>query len=442
MKRLVGILNGRDGRVGWLQGMLLALYFFLRVWTTLPAIDSPRVLADTGIYLRISGEQILGPGFLEVKRHFVFPLLLKVLDQEFTAVAMAQLGLSLLAWTCLALSVSGSFRYNWLKLLSFSTFLALSLVRHLAGWDFVMMTESLSLSTFVLLIAFGIWLARGWRSRHVWGVCLAAFFFAFTRDTNAYLLAMTAGLIALAVLVGWCSRKMWFPAVIFVMIFLLSNLSADTSERWIFPFLNVLGKRILPYSSPVAYFEACGMPVAPQLLELADTFANGQDKAFFSEPALEDFRRWVPERAKSCYVGWLLAEPLRRAGEAFNQFNELIYFEKVDFFFSRRYVDLLPSRMERILYPVHFVQWIWIGLTLAALTAVFKQAWRKNALWVVFILLCLTLFPHLFITWHGDAMAHQRHAISVGLQLSVSLWLFVFLILEWAQVSFLKDSRP
>ncbi|MBM3125419.1 MAG: hypothetical protein FJZ87_10175 [Chloroflexi bacterium] len=234
---------------------------------------------------------------------------------------------------------------------------------------------------------------------------------------------------------------MLFPAAVFLLIFLLSNLSADTSERWIFPFLNVLGKRILPYSSSVAYFEACGMPVTSQLLELADTFANGQDKAFFSEPALEDFRRWVPDRAKSCYMGWLLADPLTRAGEAFNQFNGLIYYEKVGFFFSRRYVDLLPSRMERILYPVHFVQWIWIGLTLAALIAVFKKAWRTNALWGIFILLCLTLFPHLFITWHGDAMAPQRHAISVGLQLAVSLWLFVFLVLEWAQMNFLKEPR-
>lgn len=423
------------------RAIIFVAYVLARVISTLSAIHAPRELADTGIYVRISTQSILGPNFLQVNRPFVFPLLLQIVHRDFVLAASIQLGLTILAWGLLAYCISISFRPDWLRILSFVIILALSLVRHLAGWDFVMMTESLSLSTFALLIVCGIWLLRGWQIHKVVILCIAAFIFAFTRDTNAYLLIMFAGMLLFAVLLGWLSPKSLVLAGVFVLIFFISNLSANTSKRWIFPLVNVVGKRILPYSESVQRFEACGMPLTPELLGLADTFANGEDRAFFNDPALEGFRNWVADHGKSCYIRWLVIEPVKSIGQAFSEFNELIYFADVNKYFSRRYTDLLPSRLERILYPVYYVTWLWIGLTIAALVAVVKQLWHDNALWVVFIMLCLTIFPHLFITWHGDAMAPNRHAVSVGMQLALTMWLFVFLVLEKAGLYFMKEKQ-
>lgn len=423
-----------------LQGIVLLVYVLLRVSTTLSSIAAPRALADTDIYLRISREAILGSGFLAVKRPFVFPFLLQLVHQDFTAAAVIQLSLSILAWGWLALVVSGSLRPAWLKLTSFSILLALSLVRHLAGWDFVMMTESLSLSTFVLVMAAGARLLRGWRTDQAIVLCGAAFLFAFTRDTNAFLLAMFAGLLLIAVLLRWAAPKALMISGFFALVFFLSNSSADTSQRWVFPLVNVIGKRILPYSASTQRLAACGMPVTPKLLSLADTFANGQDRAFFNDPELEGFRAWVQEQGKSCYARWLLEDPVGRTVEVLSESDGLIYFEDIAWYFSRRYSDLLPSRLERLLYPVHRVTWLWAGLTAAAFVAVLKRAWRDNVLWALFIMLCLTILPHLFITWHGDAMAPERHAISVGLQLSVSFWLFIVLALEKLHNFIHKDA--
>ncbi len=412
------------------QGIVLLIYVLLRVFTTLSAIAAPRELADTDIYLRISKESIVGAGFLAVKRPFVFPFLLQLVHQDFTTAAVIQLGLSILVWGWLALVVSGSLRPAWLKFAAFVAILALSLVRHLAGWDFVMMTESLSISTFVLFIAAGTWLLRGWRTYKAFVLCGTAFFFAFTRDTNAYLLALFAGLLLIAVLLRWATPKALMISGFFALVFFISNFSADTSQRWVFPLVNVIGKRILPYTASYQSLAACGMPITPKLLSLADTFANGQDRSFFNDPELEGFRVWVRQHGKFCYARWLLNDPVKRTAEVFAEFDGLIYFEDITWYFSRRYSDLLPSRLERLLYPVYYVTWLWAGLTFAALIAVLKRAWRDNVLWAVFIMLCLAIFPHLFITWHGDAMAPERHAISVGLQLSVSFWLFIFLALE------------
>ncbi len=413
-----------------IQILIFIIYVWIRIATTLPALHAPRELADTDIYLRISNRSILGTDFLYIERPFAFPLLLQIVDQDFETAAWIQLGLTVLAWGALAWAVSASLRTIGLRLLSFGILLALSLVRYLAGWDFVMMTESLSLSFFVLFIACGIWLLQGWQIYKVVLLSIIAFIFAFTRDTNAYLLAMLAGILLLAVLLRWVRPQAWIVAGVFLSIFLINNLSADLSQRWTFPFINVVGKRVLPYTAMIQSFEACGMPLTPKLLSLAGLFANGDDRAFLDDPELQDFRTWVGEHGKSCYMKWLMTHPVTSIQQALQEFDGLIYFEDINKYFSRKYVDLLPSRLERLLYPVHHATWLWLGLTIIALIAIYKKAWLENSLWAIYIMLCLTIFPHLFITWHGDSMAVDRHALSVGLQLAVSLWLFVFLAFD------------
>jgi hypothetical protein len=49
-----------------------------------------------------------------------------------------------------------------LRPVAFGLVLALSLDRHIAGWDVVMLTESLSLSLLALFLAVWLWLLRNW----------------------------------------------------------------------------------------------------------------------------------------------------------------------------------------------------------------------------------------------------------------------------------------
>src|SRR3990172_524200 len=289
----------KDGILYIGRAIIFIGYIYVRVITTLSALKSPRELEDTKIYLRISSQPILGPEFLSVDRPFVFPLLLQIVHQDFASAAIIQLVVALLAWGLLALAISASLRPPWLRLLSFFIILAVGTVRHLAGWDSVMMTESLSLSMLGLFIASGIWLLHGWKYHKVFALCAAAFLFAFARDTNAYVLVMFAGLMLIAVLFRWMNPRALVLAGVFGMFFFVSDLNANTSQRWFFPLVNVIGKRILPYTESIQNLAACGMPITPQLLSLADTFANGNDRAFFNDPALAGFRVWVAEDGKT-----------------------------------------------------------------------------------------------------------------------------------------------
>jgi len=422
----------RDINTKWLFLfiVLFLIYAYVRVSFNLSAIEKPRQTADTTSYLRVSKRPLLDVEFWGSGRPFVFPLLLKITKQDLTTTAEFQLGFSILAWGLLALAINASLRTPWLKPIAFGLILILSLVRHLASWDFAILTESLSVSWLVLFVATGIWLLHGWRTDKVITLIVIGTFLAFTRDTNAYLLLMLAGLILFAVILLWLKPRALLIAASFVLIFVLNNASADLGQRWIFPLNNLIGRRILPNPSAVAFFESCGMPVTPDLMKLEGEYANGEDRAFYTDPALDSFRTWLVADGKNCYMRWLLSDPLHSIGESLSEFEGLIAFNKMDLFFSRRYEPLLPWRLERLLYPTHFTLWLFAALTVTALIVIWKKAWHLNPLWAVYLMLCLSIFPHLFITWHGDAMAPERHALSVGLQLALSFWILVFLIAD------------
>jgi deazaflavin-dependent oxidoreductase (nitroreductase family) len=422
--------------------LIFLIYVIGRVTLNLPALAKPRELADTVSYLRISKEPISDVRFWGDARPFVFPLLLKISGQNDTIASILQLAFSILAWGALALTISCSLSFTYLQLFSFCMILVLSLVRHLASWDYVMMTESLSVSWFVLFLALAVWLARGWRTYKVVLLIIAAIFLAFTRDTNAYLLLILAGLLALAALFRWTKPYTWMIAASFAFIFLINNFTSEIGDRWVFPLNNIVGRRILVNGSAMDYFKSCGMPFTPQLLALANTFANGQDRAFYEDPALKDYRAWLAGNGKSCYMKWLVFNPVQSVGSALKEFESLVRFDTLDSFFSRKYHPLIPYYIEPFIYPVIFIPALWILLTLAALFGIWKRRWDSNPLWGVYILLCLSIFPHLFISWHGDAMAPERHALSAGLQLALCLWLVVFLLLDEMMKRGKMDGKP
>ena len=417
-------------RTNFMLAFLFIVYAIVRLTSNLPALSKPRELADTVSYLRISNESILNDKFWGDGRPFVFPLLLKISNQDVELASLLQLGFSILAWGFLAITISASMRTWWLQLFSFGMILSLSIVRHLASWDYVIMTESLSISWFVLFLAAGIWLMQAWRGYKVLVLIIIGFFLAFTRDTNAYLLLMLAGMLILSILFRWMHVRALIPVIFLLIIFYLSNFSSDHGGRWIFPLNNSIGQRVLTNPQALDYFEACGMPVTPELLAQTGEFANGNDRAFYTDPALEEYRIWLKEHGKSCYMKWLVSDPARSVGDTFAQFQELMTFSELDKYFARRYDPVIPYYIEPAIYPVKYILPLWAVLTLAALAAIWKRAWTKNILWGIYVLLCLPILPHLFIVWQGDAMAPERHALSVGLQLALSLWLFIFLIVE------------
>lgn len=409
--------------------LLFSAYANLRWTNEAPAFEKAKETADTPAYVRVSGEALLSNRFWANARPPMFPLLLKVYNADKIKVASFHVAFSIFSWGMFALALAYALK-GFLRPIAFGLILALSLDRHIAGWDLVMLTESLSVSLMALFLALWLWLLKSWSWKKVLLLSLVSFLWAFTRDTNSWILLMISGLIVLAVSFYGARKRYLSVALVFVTLFALSNFSADKGNRWVFPFQNVLAQRILPDPSALSFFAECGIPVTPELLNLAGGYASSNERAFYNDPALQPYRNWLHDSGKSCYMRWLSSRLVTSLREPWSDLEWLLVFEDVSFFFPQRYEPLLPWYAERILYPQDMVIWLWALTTVAALVAIWKKAWRVNLAWLLLIGLCLLIYPHLFIVWHGDVPGTHRHALTVSIQFVLAFWLLGFLVAE------------
>lgn len=411
--------------------LVLAAYAALRILNLSQAVQKVKTTADTTSYVRISKEAIFGREFLAGSRPPVFPLLLKLFGNDEGTVAWAQGILSIFSWGILAVAVAYSVHASFLKPAAFGLILLLSLDRYIIGWDSVLLTESLSLSLMALFIAGWSWLIKGWSWGKVICLLVLALLWTFSRDTNAWVVLMIALFLLLLLALRVIDRKYFILAAAFVVMFFLSNLSADLGDRWVFPFQNVLGRRILPVAQATEFFTGCGMPVSPELTQLAGKYANSSDRAFYENPALEDYRLWLDQAGKACYMKWLLSDPLESIKAPLTEFNALISMQNLQsFLFSRSFSPVLPGRLEALLFPRQSLLPLFALMGAAVLIATLNRAWTQNKTWWVAIGMSILLFPHYFITWHGDVMGIYRHVVSASVQFYLGMWILALLVLD------------
>jgi len=131
-------------------------------------------------------------------------LFYKLLPGDVSVVApIAQLGLSIVAWIVLAFAFARCFERTLVRWIASVSILAFSSCALVAQWDDVILSESLSLSLYALVLAAALEVARAPRrggSRHSsFGILWSA-----TRDTNAYAFLPIAFALLLAV-----RRRRW-----------------------------------------------------------------------------------------------------------------------------------------------------------------------------------------------------------------------------------------
>lgn len=410
---------------------ILAAYAAVRILNLAQAVQKVKSTADTISYVRISQEPVLGNKFLAGSRPFIFPLVLKLFGNNPETVAWGQGILSILSWGLLAVGVAYSLHILFLKFAAFGLILLFSLYRYIIGWDSVLLTESLSLSFMALFLAGWFWLIKEWHWRKVIFILIVGLLWAFARDTNAWVLLMVALFLLLLLGLRVIDRKYLALSIAFIVIFFLSNSSADRGDRWVFPFQNILGRRILPHAQATVFFAGCGMPVSPELMELAGGYANSSARAFYEDPALEEYRLWLHQTGKLCYVKWLLSDPVESIKAPLNEFNVLISMQNLQpFLFSKKFAPVLPGRLEAVFFPRQGLLVMLVIDLVVLLVAILTKAWKQNKTWWLVIAMNLLVLPHYLITWHGDVMGIYRHVVSASIQFYLGTWLLVLLMLD------------
>lgn len=364
---------------------------------------------------------LLSREFWAGSRPFTVPLLYKLAGVSrghlVRAVAL-QCAVSTLSWLFLAWQAARSLKSGLLRPLAFALVLVFGLTNGVLVWDLAILSESLSVAFLALMLGGWLWLLRGWS----WGKCAfvlaASLLWAFARDANAFLILPVAALCVLFAAFRKSERRLLAVAAGLLAIVAFSQWSIQDSERWVSVGLDMVAVRVLPDPDNTRAFQKLGLPVSDYLVRSSRLWLLAPSTQMFDQdPKLEEFRDWFYAHWKSAYLRWLLTRP-KSYLEPFDRTN-FNFDSYSDDWCGADYRPVLPSAIEKMIYPIGAaVPVSWVVILLAA-AAVALRLWESNpAVWVP-LAMVLLLYPHAFIVQHGDAGDTGRH----GLQLSMQLFL-------------------
>jgi hypothetical protein len=371
---------------------------------------TPDRTADTPYFLETVGAT--PAAMFAGSRPFAAPLLWTLVGGGPEAIVFFQVLLASASWACLAVLVVRALQAVWLKYCAFVSVAATGLAWDIAHWNDYLISESISLSLFALVVACCLWLLEEWHPAKLAILLLVAFLWANVRETNAYALLMLAAVTAVVPIVRRRQGRYALLAIAFVCIALTAIMSSIAGDRWLFPYLNVIGKRVLPDADKTAYFARAGMPVTPVLMRMSGKWAPDEDAAFYRDPRLESFRHWTTTEGKQTYVAYLVSHPLQTLAEPFADARYILAFSPP---------DQASALLLLIAAPC--------GLLLAVLRRPRGQPLFRRA-WLVPAVLLLLVYPHAAVIWHGDVMSIDRHLLQASIQLRLGLCLVLIFSID------------
>jgi hypothetical protein len=214
-------------------------------------------------FITRSKNALLTLKFFTSNRPFTTDLLYKVYGSNPSNSVIGQQILSAFCWIFLGFAISLTINKKLLAIFSLILFSTLVFWWNIAGWTYVMRSESSAFSLFALWYAMIIlYYQYRWRTLLLL-LCIVTILFSFTRDNIPYFLLPFAVLLYINSRSSFQQqRRGWLIYLIVVIILFISQIiSAQIGARHQFPLINVILKRIIVDEEKTAYFVSHGMPV-------------------------------------------------------------------------------------------------------------------------------------------------------------------------------------
>ena len=358
---------------------------------------------------------------------------------------------SLAACTLLALAGATTGRTSKGRLTLFVLPLLVSVTPLVAEWNFIALSESFTLSMFFAFVAFWIFFLKTKHPFWLGGIGVAALLWGSMRDSNSYVLVMMAVVIAFIMLVSIPLTRLGFAfrlprflsvsfvalCIFFVTLFALMDASREQAPRWrwVAPFYNVMGKRILPVPEYVAYFSEHGMPVSPALYERTGKSTNAGDNAFFNDPRLEEFRLWTKRSGKTTYIRFLLSHPLYAITAPALQFP-YVFLKDMSWFLSGHMIPghLFPRLSirlnDQLATATAYLLLVGYGVTIGLFFLYWYRLLHGSPWLAVPLIMILLSIPHLWLVWHGDTGEVRRHGVIPIVQACLGFTLLYVYLLD------------
>ncbi|WP_448122538.1 hypothetical protein [Stenotrophomonas riyadhensis] len=283
-------------------------------------------------------------------------------------------------------------------------------------WAASLLTESIAGSLFILLSALCLRMLKDGRTRY-WIVFVAvSVAYVLVRDINAYQIAFLVP--ALLLLRG--KGVVRFIAVLVIAgacLFVVN--SAERNERWLFPYMNVLGQDVLPNYAMRAKLEEKGLP-HELALRHSGKWASSDDMWVMSADESEPLRAWVRSHGKKEYAELVVADAPYAALKFLRQLPALVNFsgDELAYYGGASLAGRHQGLFAYSLWPVLAIIMFASVMLLVDASGLSDSSGVRGYLFSVW--LALSGFLVIGISYFADAMERLRHALPGGLAWTVA----------------------
>lgn len=412
---------------------------------------------DTETYFQCAQNELNSIKFFECSRSAAIPFLFKLLNPqgsyEITSMSEPFFGsetrlvtqpgtgklvilqtlLSVFSWVFFTLTFCSYLQHELPKITAAFLVYAFALVPQIADWDSILLSESMSFSFFILLMAFLIlFLMNSVHHTSFFaqffsgiGLLISAVFWTFTRDTNGYFTAWIALVLLFTFVFSVMRKKHIFAGMLMVSIllsalFTFQQITFRNSQRWLLPFLNNMAENIFPYPDRVDFFENRGMPVSDTLLSQSGSAEYNQ---IYAE---RDFIRWAAEDGLSAYQLFLLDRPIWTIHEIFLSLDDMFSENIQPFFYGSQ--EQKPHWADKIGNLFHPLSASVLLVDLLLLAVLYPIQLKQNGLeafswWIFALILVGGSILLIVISYLGEVRSIIRHVLGGVMGLRLSLWL-------------------
>lgn len=438
--------------IGVLYAVIMVI--FVREKFAYTEFSAVRVFRDTISYAETAGEAWISLRFWAGYRPFTYPLVLKVFgitaDNYADAVKNAdvvqfQYWLSVVSWAVLGGAFSVRMRKLWLMPFAFGFVLLFSLNLEISIWENLILTESISFSLFALLLAF--WLfwdqfsARArkpiFRATTLAMLVLVTIFYIFTRESNQYFVVFGATMFPVASYLKKATRQHRIDCLAYLCLFFIilvtKNVAFNASNIWQIHIYDHLAMRILPDDESRDYFVAAGLPIDENLMQITKMEGYEYQEYLAKNAEMDAVREWINRSGVVTYMKYLLSRPLSTMLEPLRHWPSLLGGDNLEYHAPIYGIPTIPSWIHTLTSKVYprspLAFWGILGISGIGVFWYFATNLKQSA-WLVVGILLVSLYPMLFIIWHGNPMEIERHAAQVGAQFRIMGWMAVLLLLD------------
>jgi len=404
---------------------------------------------DAQGYYRFSLVPFFTSDFWFGMRPVGYPLFIKLLHSNPNLVIAVQTLFHIFTWSFFAIYIFDRANNKLIGLLSSIGLLFIALQPNVAAWSHHVLTESLTFNfiPWIYMSLYEFLISKN--KKYLYYLLGILVYYSTLRDVNAYYVLSFVLIFGILFWYKYINRLNFFIAtIILIASFAFSDYTANHSRntisgkeltfvsngkrianRWVFPFMNIMGRIVLNNPDMLEYMKKEGMPVDDALLKQKNKWGG---EGWYDKPELQKFRDWLVKSGKQTYMKYLITHPKYTFGSIYKYRHHVFHYNMVEQ--KWHYQNYLPGYQadnifkysqipNLIIYKV-----LIILLLIILLYSIFS---RKNIINKVTLPIFALIIPIILlsvITFHGDGVDLFRHTIIIPFLVKVTAIMLIYVL--------------